>query len=156
MRAKSTDREPTVSSQWFGHWFRHEVRVWAIVKYAYDHSSQLIGVIWFAVSSRGPVKCATCILWRRSTHISKSKFYFLSIKRTWNKNSRTLYKHLTISCFLIQASSSAAASFCLDKRCCSSDSSIWSFCKLACASWFISSYSIKNISFTWWLKNFRA
>ena len=29
-----------------------------IVKYAYHRSSQLIGVVWFAVSCRGPVKIA--------------------------------------------------------------------------------------------------
>ena len=31
-----------------------------IVKYAYDRSSQLIGVIWFAVSCRGPMIIYSC------------------------------------------------------------------------------------------------
>ena len=44
--ARSTDREPPVSSQSEG----LGKTALGIVKYAYDPSSQLIGVIWFAVS----------------------------------------------------------------------------------------------------------
>ena len=34
-----------------------------IVKHAYNRSSQPIGIIWFAVSCRGPVQCAYCGMW---------------------------------------------------------------------------------------------
>ena len=45
-----TDRKPMVLSRSEG---LGKMALW-ILKYAYDRSSQLIGVNWFAVSCRGP------------------------------------------------------------------------------------------------------
>ena len=67
-RARSTDREKATANQWFRHSDlvtdfvtvilsqseRLSKMALGIVKYAYDRSSQLIVVIWFAVSCRGP------------------------------------------------------------------------------------------------------
>ena len=50
IRAKSTDREPTVSSQSEG---SGKMALW-IVKYIYIRPFQPIGVSFFAVSCRGP------------------------------------------------------------------------------------------------------
>ena len=70
-RAKSTDREPMVcfvtviltliSSQSEG----LGKMALGIVKYCYDRPSQPIGVIWFAVSCRGP---HLCICWQNSAY----------------------------------------------------------------------------------------
>ena len=48
--ARSTDREPPVSSLISSKSEGLGKTALGIVKYAYDRSSQLIGVIWFAVS----------------------------------------------------------------------------------------------------------